>query len=369
MSVVREKDDRRELSRYLVKIDEIAGGQGGLENDQKTPLQRLRRWLNVSFVVRSGTSSGSHFSLMGLTQGNGQDDSEAIIAFIKSRALLDVIDRDGYIHGVFAQQAADRFSAFPSIFSGHSQEDFYKHFNRFVDAEFVRATGITKIEVQAFSAKDAHEIALRILTASEGLVNRLNARARSGLVKSAEHDVQKASDHLKFTLARVNELRNERRVLEPELEATAAVKLSSGTEEQLAALNVQLAQAMIAAPQSPLIAQLRNRRAAIERELSRQDANQIGGPGALSNRMQDVEEANAERGIAEKRLLAATAGLVTAQRSADRQQLYVERIAEPNVADEPRYPRILFNLFFAVLICGALTWIALSLAELVAGDE
>jgi capsular polysaccharide transport system permease protein len=85
--------------------------------------------------------------------------------------------------------------------------------------------------------------------------------------------------------------------------------------------------------------------------------------------MQGLEQIGAERDIAEKRLFAASVGLIAARRSADRQQLYVEHVAEPSLPDEARYPRAWRNTFIALLISAAMCWIAVSLAELVVGDE
>ncbi|MBN8832592.1 MAG: hypothetical protein J0G94_18690 [Sphingomonadales bacterium] len=323
----------------------------------------------TSFVVRTGSQSSNRFSLPGIIQTPGQDDSEAIVSFIESRSLLSAIDRDGSARAIFAARGVDMFNRFPSLFASSNNESFYRHFGKYVRADFDRATSITTVEVQAFSAKDAHDLARRIVSESEGLVNRLSQRARGGSVESAQRDVREASAHLNDVLSRLNHLRDERRVIEPELQAGAAIKLSSSTEDRLAQLNVEIMQAATSAPQSPLLNQLRTRRAATERELARQGGELVGGPTALASRMKDIEELSAEREIAEKRLLAASLSLVAARRSADRQQIYVERISAPNLPDEPRYPRVWRNLGFTLLICSALLWIMLSLAELVVGDE
>lgn len=383
-----------DLSRHLVRYE----GGGSAAPDLAPSLsawRRLRRWLVVvlfvlpvaaavlynfvvatpryasqmSIVVRSAAASRDRIAFLNVTKASGQDESEAIVAYVRSRELLAAVDRDGLVRREFSGARVDPFSAFPGAINGHSQEDFFRHVQRFIAADFDRATGITTVEVQAFDPRHVQEIARRILEQSEAMVNRLNARPRAGLIAAAQQDACRAGLALDAALGRLGSARNRRGVLEPALAAGAAIRLSSATEAQLAAINVELAQVARAAPRSPAIGQLRARRAALLAELARQGSGQTGGPGALANRMQDIERARAEVDIAEKRLLAASLGLLSARASADRQRLYVERIAAPSLPDEPYYPRAWLNTALTALIAACVLWIALSLAELVAGDD
>jgi capsule polysaccharide export protein KpsE/RkpR len=167
----------------------------------------------------------------------------------------------------------------------------------------------------------------------------------------------------------MNAVRNSNRIIAPELDAGAAVELQSGTAAELAQIEVQIGQVLHSAPQSPLIGQLRARRGALERQLGRQIGAAAGGDGSLADRLRGYEELAARREITEKQLMAASLQLVSARGSASRQQLYLEQIARPNLPDEARYPRRWLNLLLTILVSGCLLWIALSLAELVFGDE
>jgi capsular polysaccharide transport system permease protein len=384
-----------ELSRHLIRTTEPTGSVADSGGPRFTLTQRIRFLFvlflfvvpvvaggvynfviatprfasNLSFVVRTADASTSRFSFFNMTKANGEDESEAIIAYVRSRALLGAIDGDGAVRAMFAGRGLDIFSRFPSLVNGRSGEDFFRHFGRHVSADFDRGTGVTTIEVQGFSARQAQMIARRIRNASEAMVNRLNDRARLGLISSAERDERAAEDHLAEVLRRLNQLRDKQGILEPGLQAGAAVKLSAAAESELAAINVELHQASRSSPDSPVLPQWRTRKAAIEAELSRQDRNQVGNPQALASRMRDLEEISAKRQVAERRLLGASLGLVSAHRSADRQRLYIENIADPSLPDEARYPRAWWNMLFLALICGAVLWIALSLSELIVGDE
>ena len=318
-----------------------------------------------SYVVRSLDSSHERFSILNVAAtGGGSDNSEAIVSFVGSRDMLALIDRDGLITHVFAAKGIDVFSAFPSFVSGHSREDLYRHFQHYVRASFDQSTNITHVEVQAFSPGEAQAIALRVMQASEQMVNALNDRARASLVTSAEKEVDTANASLTSTLDQLNRTRNDLRLLEPKLEAGAAIKNSSGVASELARSNVELAQTMRVAPNSPAMGQLRARRAALEAELSRQIYASAGAPGSLAERTRPYEELNAKRDIAEKHLLAASLALASARASAGRTQLYVERISQPNLPDEPRYPRGWANLLITMALALGVLWIVRSLSEL-----
>lgn len=387
-------------SYALVRLDEGPSPNGLAKETGPTlsRLRRLRRWLillvfvipvvasltynfvvaspryasEIAFVVRSSETPRSRLSIISLGQGGGvgvADDSEAVVAYLTSRDVLDSINRDGLVTRTFARHDLDPIAAFPSVLAGASQEDFYRHFQSYVDAEFDAATNIVHVQVQSFTAGDAQQIARRLLDASATMVNRLNQRAQANIVSGAERDFAQASDRLAALLAKMNEVRNRDRIIEPELNAGASVKLESSTAAALADVEVQLDQTLRLAPQSPLIGQLRARRSALESQLGRQSDAMAGGNRSLADRLRAYEDLAARRDIAEKQLMATSLGLISARNGASRQQLYLEEIARPNLPDEARYPRSWLNLLLTVLISGSLLLIAWSLAELVFDDE
>jgi len=324
----------------------------------------------LAFVVRSIDSSRERISISSISQSNiTADNSEIVVDYINSRDILKIINKDGFIRGIFAPGKVDFFSSFPSMISGKSWEMFHRHFLGYVDADFNRATNITHVEIQAFTPMQAQLIAQRILAASEYKVNQLNQRIRSNLVDGAETEVATASANLSGILNRLASVRDENAVLEPKLQSGAAIKLASAAASELTVIDVQLAQTIRVARESPLISQLRARRAALAAELGRLTGAAAGSPRSLAARMKPYEALDAEREIAEKRLMVASLGLVKARESAGKQQLYISRISEPSLADEALYPKAWRNLLLTILICGALAWIAVSLAEIVFGDD
>jgi BexC/CtrB/KpsE family polysaccharide export inner-membrane protein len=323
-----------------------------------------------SYVVRSLDSSRERFSFLNIsTNGGGADNSEAIVAYIQSRDMLEAINQDGLIARAFAAPQIDMFNAFPALLAGKTREDFYQHVQGYIDADFDHQSNITYVRVEAFSAEDAREISERVMQASERMVNSLNARARQNLLAAAQKEVETASRSLRDVLDRLNTVRGRSRILEPKLEGGAAIKVSSASAAALAQINVELAQTLSVAPDSPLIGQLRARRSALEAEVLRQNAAIAGNPGSLADRIRPYEELTVERDIAEKHLLAASLGFAGARASVDRSRFYVERISQPNLPDIARYPRGLLNLLAVMLVAAAVLFVVRALSDLVLDDD
>ncbi|MFM7419153.1 MAG: capsule biosynthesis protein, partial [Alphaproteobacteria bacterium] len=102
-------------------------------------------------------------------------------------------------------------------------------------------------------------------------------------------------------------------------------------------------------PDNPALQVTRNRIEALERQISsertRHTETTVDGEGAvLARQLASFERLMLEREFADKQLASATASLETARLEAQRQQLFLSRIVEPNLAVYPLYPRKLTNV-------------------------
>lgn len=318
-----------------------------------------------SYVVRSATPARDRISFMNFSaNGESSDNAEAIIAYVASRDLIGTINRDGLVSRMFEGPTLDLFSGFPSLLAGSGREHLFRHFQHYLDASYDEKTDISYIEVQAFTAETAQTLAERIRVASEDMVNRLNTRARAGMTQAAEREVAAARANLAGILGQINTVQTRNGVLDPELQSRAAVKVASHFAEELATIDIEIAQTKRAAPNNPAIAQMRSRREAIRRELNRQSTAMAGGPNSLADRIRVSEELTVAQEAAEKRLLGASLALANARSNADRNRLYLEWISQPNRPDEPLYPRRGRNMLLAAVLSIAVLWIVRSLSEL-----
>jgi capsular polysaccharide transport system permease protein len=93
-------------------------------------------------------------------------------------------------------------------------------------------------------------------------------------------------------------------------------------------------------------------------------ARVAGGDKSLANKAADFQRLLLEREFADRQLGSALASLEQARNEAQRKQLYLERIVQPNKPDYPLEPRRIRGIL-TTLILGLIAWGILNL--LVAG--
>jgi capsular polysaccharide transport system permease protein len=97
-------------------------------------------------------------------------------------------------------------------------------------------------------------------------------------------------------------------------------------------------------PDNPALQNTRNRIQALERQIATDrsrhtDATTNLGSAVLARQLAAYERLMLEREFADKQLASATASLEMARVEAQRQQLYLSRIVQPNLAVYALYPR------------------------------
>lgn len=75
-----------------------------------------------------------------------------------------------------------------------------------------------------------------------------------------------------------------------------------------------------------------------------------GGENSLSNQAAEYQRVFLENELAEKQLAAAMTSLESAKAEADRQQLYLEVISQPNLPDLAHEPKRIYNIIATFVI-------------------
>jgi capsular polysaccharide transport system permease protein len=148
--------------------------------------------------------------------------------------------------------------------------------------------------------------------------------------------------------------------MDPERQSAAQLARVEKIEEQLTLTRTELAQLMSSSPQNPQIPSLRIRKSTLEQEVNEELARITGGGGSLSSKATGYMRVALEREFAEKQLGAAMTFLENARNEAQRQQLYLERIVQPNLPDEAVEPRRVRSVV-VVFVLGVMAWGILSL--------
>jgi capsular polysaccharide transport system permease protein len=320
-----------------------------------------------SFVVRSPekpSASTLGVLLKGAGFSSARDESFTVQNYILSRDALGVLKAELALDKAYASTQVDFVNRFASLGGDNSFEALHRYYQKKVTVLTDSASSISTLSVKAFTAQDAVRTNQVLLERSEALVNRLNERGRQDLIRFAKTEVDQAAENAKTKALALSSYRNTQGVIDPERQATAQLQQVAKIQDELIASTTLLAQLKTFTPQNPQIASLENRVKILRAEIAKEIGKITGDAKSLSNKAVEFQRLALEADLANKQLASALASLESARNEAQRQQVYLERIAQPSlpdVAQEPRRVRSIFSTF----LLGLMAWGILSM--LVAG--
>jgi len=253
----------------------------------------------------------------------------------------------------YSNRDADFLTRFPAPWRSSSFENFYQYYGSMIGADLDPENGLAVLEVRAFTPKDAFEINARLLDLSEVLVNRLNRRAEGRAIAEGQRRVLQAEERLREARVALSAFRNQQDLIDPTKQAAGVLDVSNKLESEQAALQAQLDLMLRVTPRNPAILALRNRIAAVAREISAQTGRAVGTPSAIASKLSAYEKLQVEQEFATQMLTAANTTLEQARTEAQKQQFYLERVVEPNTPDDSTLPHRLRKILiiFAASLC------------------
>jgi capsular polysaccharide transport system permease protein len=312
----------------------------------------------AGFLVRSSVyQGGSSVPQIGLGASHaGGDLADAVNTYMLSRDMMEQLDREDGLRDILSRGGWDFFFRFPVFWRRDNKEQLYRHYLRMVDAEVDKMNGINTITVRAFQPADSQRLAEAMLQHAEELINRLNVRMIRDAEAYAQSVVDRARDHVVEVALQLAAFRNSIGSVDPTRESAAALDQVAQMAMDLAETQATLQQQMALSPSSPALPSLRERIRTVREQMEKEKLKIVGSDRSLATKLADFEKLTLDRELAGREMDSALSSLTMARQDAQRQHLYLQRIAEPNLADEARYPlRLLgialaFAAFFALFV-------------------
>src|ERR1700722_8380321 len=316
------------------------------------------------FLVRSPQRPMQGGFVGELLQGSGithsQDDAYSVHDYILSRDALRELDAKAEVRKAFTSKKVDPINRFPGFSWDRSFEEFYRYYGKHVGVEYDTASSITTLTVRAFTALDAQRINDLLLQMSEALVNTLNERSRRDLIRYAADEVKIATDKATAAAVALFEYRSKHAVFEPDKQAAIQLESVAKIQEELISTEAQLAQVQKLSPSNPQIAGLESRADTLRRAIGTEAAKVTSANGSFRGHAPPFEGLTLETVFADKQLGIALAELETARSDALHQQMYLERLVQPNLPDKAMEPRRIRSIF-TVFLVGMIAWGVVSL--------
>ena len=308
----------------------------------------------AKFIVRSPkqvqtSTIGALIQSTGLARA--VDDTAVVEDFIMSRDAVGKLEQRDHLREVFGRPEGDFVTRFPGILMRSDFEALFQRYAHFVSVETDHTSGVTALRVKAYRAEDAQNIARALLSDSEELVNELNERARKDALGTARQEVDRAQERISRIQSQLTAYRVQQNMLDPKSASTGVLELIGQMRTAQATARQQLGELIKNSPSSPQIPLLQTRIAALDKLIAEERAKLSGQTNSVVSTLTEYERLMLDRELAEKALASAFTSLEAARFEAQRQQLYLETIAVPNLADYPLYPKRVINFGMVLVSC------------------
>lgn len=302
------------------------------------------------YTIRSQGAAGSGgglASLLGARGGGGTatEDENAVAAHLLShdavRALRERIDLIEVFRPSFADPISRLWWANPSA------ERLLDHFRAQVRVVPDAYTGITTLTVRTYRPEDSLAIARMLLELGERMVVEINQRVLNETLRASREEVERAERRVAAAQQAITAFRQRERALNPARSAEIAVATIGGLEAEATRLRAELQQLQqVARPGALQVQNLRERIAAIEAQIQEERRRLADAEQGVTQQMAGFDRLQLELDLANRVLAAAVAGLEAATTNAQSQQVFLQRVVEPNLAERSLYPRpLLFTLY------------------------
>jgi capsular polysaccharide transport system permease protein len=310
----------------------------------------------AKFVVRGPGAKELGGGVAGLLQsgslGAGQEQAQWVQEYIMSRDAVRKLDRQYDLREVLARPEADQISRFPGFTPWrHDFEALYKSYKRFVSVDMDGTTGVSVLSVKAYRPEDARMIAAALMGYSEQLVNQLDERTRHDALASFQNEVRDTERQIAAIQAQLTLYRERQQMLDPKSASEGPLKLLANLNTQRAEAMAQLADLTKNSPRSPKIPIISTRIGSLDTLITGERGKITGNSGSVAAAETEYERLDGARKLAETQLASAFKSLEAARLEAQRQQLYLDTIVQPNLADFPLYPLRLVSFSMVLASC------------------
>ncbi len=290
---------------------------------------------------------------------SGGEESQAVRNFVDSHDALDGLRRKLDLVEIWRRPEADPVARL--WWEDPEAERLLRYYRRRVTLNYDIETGVSTLRVTAFRPADAQVIAQELLRMSEDLVNRHSLRSIEDAMRGARQDVATAEARVLAAREALAAFREREQALDPTLSAAGAIQRIQTLEQNLAQARAELQERRsFMRPDNPQIQVLNNRIAALSAQIATERGRVTRGDEALTQQVAGYERLQLEREFADRQLASATASLEQARSDALRQQIFVMRVAEPNLPQRATYPLAVFNtvtVFLALSVLFGVGWL------------
>lgn len=345
--------DRYVSDAWMVLSDQPGSGSGGLSS---------------SSAAAGGSSILSMFGLGGAASSNSSNEQGIVTNYLVSMEAMEALDKKIGLRRMWSAGSIDLLSR---LSKDASKEDFFKYYGHHVTVISDPTEPVIQVEVDAFTAADAHLIAKTLVQLTQDKLNDAFFQMREDALTFARSEVKHAQQDLTQVNDKLRSFRNEHGEIDPTATAATVGTVAGWLYQQLADTEANLrATLSYAREDSPIVKTLQSRVAALKKQIvaSRGLLASSGGDktaGALADKpyaelLAAYQDLLLDQTFAQDAYTSAMSFLNTSRAALQHQHSYLIDFLAPTTAQDATEPHSTRNVFL-VLIASLLVWLTGSL--------
>jgi len=291
--------------------------------------------------------------------GAGQNEAMSVADYLTSHDAVAKLRKEDRLVERFQRPGVDLLSRL--FGTNPTPERLLRYYQRQVKVKFDTESGITTIKVHSFTPQDSYDIAQKLLQIGEQRVNELNTRSYNDEIANARRSLDEAEAALAANDRAMTAFRHRSGDIDPQATGQAQLGLVSGLSAQLAAARAQLqTMAGVISPSSPQYQALAAHINSLQAQVDAQSGKLTGRADSITNDVSEYQSLMLRRDFLNKRYEVAAASLEKAREQAIQQELYLQRVVNPNMPVKALFPerlRILATVLVALLLVYSIGWL------------
>ncbi len=327
----------------------------------------------TKFALRAG--EGSSLDLLSGGGGGSQasqqiQDAQVLVNFIRSRSMVEALDRKIGLRAMFSRPGVDYFSSFDP---DDPIEELEKYWKKRVDASIDIMSGIISVHLRAFTPNDSLALSQNVAELSERLVNEMSTRSRRDALAQARTELTRAEQQLKNATGAMRDARNAEGVLDAPAAAEAIGKVVTSLQMELSRTQEDLALHRDAetadSPQARLLnARVQSLKSQIEDYSTQIASGGEKGADSLAQRAGVLSRHQIELSLAQQRYSLAASAFENARVDLETQRAYLISFLRPTLAEKSLYPRRWIE-WAIIVVPATLGWLALMAVAFLVRDH
>lgn len=311
------------------------------------------------FTVRTSTPALGRDQLgkaTGIPAVKIVQDTQIVAEFITSKAMLDSLRKRVDLRAMYGHSDIDLISR---LAKDAPSEDLLSFWQKMVSTSISPSSGIITVKARAFSAEEAQRVLTEVARAAETAVNEMNDRIWRDVVNTAQKNLDRAAEQLRFTRGNLQLARNQSGMLTVEGTATVIDALIENVERERLDLqqkyDVQIQSVAKDAPQLRLLRREIESKEQQVKELRAQLAGRDSEGENLAQASATFAQRQMEQGLAEQQFASSVKTMEQIKFVSRQQLLYLDAFLLPDKPDKAKFPKRLFWISVTFL-CSLVLW-------------